>query len=106
MLDRFQAPKADKDGGDSASLNKVDPSGSPGSAPADRVEISDTAHQLMDLRQAVDSGRMALGVLPEVREDKLEEVRAKLQQGFYQSVEVRDKVAGALGGVLRNLDQL
>lgn len=74
--------------------------------PADTMEISEAAHRLVDLRQAVDTGRNALQALPDVREDKVAEVRERLHQGYYNSQEVRDKVAEKLGSVFSSLDAL
>lgn len=74
-----------------------DVSSSPQQVPqdqGDKAEISDRAHEILDLRAAVDAGRDVLLSIPEVREDRVAEVRARLAQGFYNSGEVRDKVAG------------
>ena len=62
----------------------------------DRAEISTRAQELVDLRQAVDSGRAALVEEPDVRADRVAEVKERLASGFYQSAEVRDQVAGRL----------
>ncbi len=72
---------------------------------ADQAVISPAGKQLVDLRQAVDTGRAALAALPDVREDRLNQVRQRLDQGFYQSTAVRDKVAERLAGVLSSLDE-
>ena len=74
--------------------------------PADRAEISPKAHHLNALRNAVDSGREALDQVPEVRQDRLAEVRARLNRGYYNSVEVRAQVAAKLNDVARTLEDL
>lgn len=74
--------------------------------PADTMEISDAAHRLVDLRQAVDTGRDAIQALPEVRQEKVEEARKRLEQGFYHSQAVLDKVAERLGSVFSSMDEL
>ena len=71
----------------------------------DQAVISPAGKQLVALRQAVDTGRAALEALPDVREDRLNQVRQRLDQGFYQSAAVRDKVAERLAGVLSSLDE-
>ena len=76
------------------------------SAPLDKAEISPKAHQLNDLRNAVDSGREALDGVPEVRQDRMAEVRARLNRGFYNSVDVRAQVAEKLNDVARNLEDI
>ena len=74
--------------------------------PADTMEISDAAHRLVDLRQAVDTGRNAIEALPDTRADKLEEVKKRIHQGYYNSSEVRDKIAAQLGSVFEEIDKL
>ncbi len=76
------------------------------SAPADSVQISDAARKLVDLRAAVDVGRAALEATPEVREDKVAEARKRLDQGYYNSPEVQDKVAGRLSQVVKGMEDL
>ncbi len=65
-------------------------------ANTDHADISDNARKLVDLKKAVDTGRAALELLPEVREDKVAQVKDRLASGFYQSAEVRDNVAARL----------
>lgn len=92
--------------------DKADRTGSEGVAatrnapPADTMEISEAAHRLVDLRQAVETGRKAMEALPEIREDKVEEARKRLAQGYYNSPEVMDKVATKLGSVFEKIDEL
>lgn len=104
LLDKFQVDKKDKDGAEQAGAQ----SGANTSATpvADRAEISDTAQKLVDLRAAVDTGRAALDSLPEVREEKVAEVRQRMQDGFYQSAEVQEELSGILQGVLNKMDEL
>ncbi len=103
ILDRFQVSDKKKDSEKAGQLNS---SGKSVPTPADRAEISDTAHQLMDLRAAVDVGRAALEGVPEVRDEKIVEVKKRLQQGYYNSQVVQDDLAGILGKVLGNLDNI
>lgn len=79
--------------------------GASGIAPAtgDTAEISDKAHQLVALRQALDSGRAIIANLPDLRSEKLALARERLQSGFYRSAEVRDTMAQRLVPVLNDL---
>jgi len=74
--------------------------------PADKADISPTAHRLNALRNAVDSGLRALEALPEVRQERVDEARSRLDRGFYNSVQVRDRVAERIGAVSRQLEEL
>jgi hypothetical protein len=79
-----------------------------GQAPAagDRAEISAQGKKLEDLRRTFTSSRPALASAPDVRQERLSEVRARLQSGFYNTDEVRQQVAARLGAVLKRLDSL
>ncbi|MBM4132013.1 hypothetical protein FJ250_13465 [bacterium] len=103
LLDRFR--NADRSG---AQPGAADPAGQPAVAPtaADKAEISDAARRLVDLKAAVDVGRAALAELPDVRPEKVAAARERLATGFYHSAEVRQTVAGRLGGILENLGKL
>ena len=103
QIDRFQGserPRADQIGAETGGAAAA------GGAEVDRVEISDTARKLVDLRQAVMAGRSALGSLPDVREDRVAEVRERLSVGYYQSAEVVNKVAEKVAGVFGAMDEL
>ena len=65
-------------------------------AKGDHAEISETAHKLVDMREALDVGRAAVGSEPEARADRIALARERIDSGFYQSAEVRDRVAGKL----------
>ena len=72
----------------------------------DTVEISAKARKLMEMRQVYDAGLESVKDVPEVREAKLAEVRARLDQDFYNSVEVREKVADGLIEAFKGIDEL
>jgi hypothetical protein len=72
----------------------------------DSVEISPKAHRLNALQQAVAQGLAALEELPEVRADRVAEVRSRLNRGFYNSVEVRNRVAERLEGGAHPLEDI
>ena len=105
-VDKFLGTaRSEKD--QNAELEKTENgNGPPKAKPADTMEISDAAHQMVDLRRAVDTGRTAIEALPETREDKVAEAKKRIHQGFYNSTEVRDKIADHLGSVLSKMDEL
>lgn len=74
--------------------------------PTDKADISATAHKLMALRRDVLAGREALSQEPEVRSERLQEVRQRLRQGYYRSVTVEDQVAERLDRLIRSLEDL
>ncbi len=88
----------------------TDPAGDPNTQAlkksGDQAIISPAGKQLVDLRQAVDTGRAALAALPDVRHDKVSAARERLANGFYHSAAVRDKVASRLASVLAAVGQL
>ena len=106
LLDRFQGSRRT----DAHDRDPATETGSPHednrAAPADMAEISSKAHRIIALRHALDSGLTALEGLPEVRPDRVAEVRSRLNRGFYNSVEVRTRVAEKLDDVARNLEDL
>jgi len=106
LLDRFQ--KSDRtDAPDGQPTPVIGSSGHDHRAtPADTADISPKAHRLIALRHAMDSGREALEELPEVRQDRVDQVRARLDRGYYNSIEVRTRVAERLNDVAGNLEDL
>ena len=77
-----------------------------GAAPADKADISPKAHRLIALRHAIEQGMRALEDVPEVRQDRVAEVRARLDRGYYNSVEVRSRVAERLDDVARKMEDI
>jgi len=72
----------------------------------DRVEISESARKLNHMRQALVAGRKALDRVPDQRQQRLDQARARLQTGYYNSEEVRQEVAAKLRTVIKMLDTL
>jgi hypothetical protein len=103
LLDRFRGSER---GG--AQPGTPDAAGQPAATPkaADKADISDAARRLVDLRAAVDAGRAALAEVPDVRPEKVAAARERLATGFYHSTEVRQAVAGRIGDVIANLENL
>ena len=65
----------------------------------DKIEISTAAKKLQDSQAIFKSAVAALKNTPEVREDKVQEVRDKIEQGYFSSKEVKGDLAEKL---LRN----
>ena len=106
LLERFQGSER-AEARDESPSRKVGANGQEHRAtPQDTVEISPKANRLMALRQAMESARQALAELPEVRQDRVSEVRERLDRGFYNSVEVRSRVAERLDKVARSLEAI
>ncbi len=104
LLDRFKVDKKEQDGEEASSVSTSGES--PATKTSDRAEISDTAHQLMDLRAAVDVGREALEAIPDVRSERVALAKERLEKGYYNSQVVQEKVAGSLASVLGKIDEL
>ena len=81
------------------------PSQTPG-LPGDTAVISDTAHRLMEMRQAMEVGYAALAALPDMRQDKVDQARERLAQGHSDPSQVRDKVASGVGKVIKGMEAL
>ena len=64
-------------------------SGASASGPADDVNISNDAKLAQTLNRAFEEIEKA----PDVREDRVADVKEKLEQGFYEQPEVVDEVA-------------
>lgn len=106
LLDRFQ-------GSSPADARREDPlkaeiaaAGEGRKAVGDKAEISPKAHRLIALRHAMDSGHKALEALPDVRSDRVAEARSRLNRGYYNSLEVRTRVAERLDEVARKLENI
>ena len=102
-LERFRRQAGsthDKEGATATPATRTDP------AAGERLEISDRARQLESMRRTLLAGRRAYDETPEVRPERLAEVRSRLESGAYEAPEVRQTVAERLGAVLRKLDAL
>lgn len=60
----------------------------------DRVDVSAKAEELARSQGAAASAR--LEALPEVREEKIREVKRKLESGFYETEEFHEELASVL----------
>jgi len=72
----------------------------------DSLVLSPAARREAQLQSDLATARQALAALPEVREERVAQARARLSEGVYDTAEVRSAVAGRLGAVLRRLGNL
>lgn len=63
---------------------------------ADRAELSSDGKLLSETRASVEVTKPHVAVAPEIRSDRVEEVRQKIENGFYDSPEFADQLAGKL----------
>jgi anti-sigma28 factor (negative regulator of flagellin synthesis) len=105
-LDSFQgtnrSEKSDGKLGGAVSSKPAETSAKTG----DTVEISDKAKLLMEMRQIYESGLKAVGQVEDVREDKLAEVRSRLETGYYNSDEVRQQIADGVLSAFLGIEEL
>lgn len=107
LVDKYKGAQKAKDADrDASGAGAAEQGAARPAQPADSVQISDAARKLVDLREAVDAGRAALGELPEVRDDKIAAARKRLEQGFYNSPEVTQEVAARLSKVMNDMEEL
>lgn len=106
LIDQFQRTKPGQEAPDPGVIATDSPLAGKPAAPGDKAEISQAAHRMAELREAVDIGRTALKALPEVRQDRIDEVKDRLDKGYYQSVEVIETVAERLSPVIDAMDGL
>lgn len=63
---------------------------------SDRSDISSGAHSLNETNAQSDTIAASLSSLPDIRNDKIAEVRSKIENGYYNSDEFLDKLAERL----------
>ena len=62
----------------------------------DKVEISSEARKLQDTTSVKAAASKSIQDTPEVREDKIAEVRQKIQEGFYDQANISTALADKL----------
>lgn len=73
-------------------------------AVAERFERSEIAERYERTESLHAAGMKAVGEQPDIREERLEEVRERLLNGDYDSEKVREQVAESLERVMKLLD--
>ena len=70
--------------------------------PADPQSDSiDDSHASKGFAETVGDLKVALNAIPDVRLDKTAEVRAKLEEGYYDKYEVMEQTAGSISDAFR-----
>jgi negative regulator of flagellin synthesis FlgM len=64
--------------------------------PADRSSISSDAQVLSETKAQFETIATSISAQPEIRADKVDEVRKKIESGYYNSDEFIDKLADKL----------
>ena len=72
----------------------------------DTAEISAKALKLMEMRQVYEAGLESVEDVPDVRAEKLAQVRSRLEEGFYNSTQVREKLADGILDTFQAIDEL
>lgn len=64
--------------------------------PSDRSSISSDAQKLSETKAQYETIASSVAAQPEIRADKVDEVRKKIESGYYNSDEFIDKLADKL----------
>jgi hypothetical protein len=62
----------------------------------DEIEISEEARGQLEVHELVAAVRTAAAALPEVRADRVDLARQRVQQGYYERPDVRGSIVDAL----------
>ena len=73
---------------------------------ADSITLSPEARRQERLHADLTAAREGLAALPDVRQERVAQARARLEAGLYGTAEVRGTVATRLGAVIRKLEDL
>lgn len=73
-------------------------------ADGDRFEPSSAAESYARLHETLDRGRAAVAQQPDVRQERIDEVKQKMLDGEVITPEVREQVAQSLERVMKILD--
>ena len=91
---------------DQRAANKTGESVENASFPTEKAEISAAAYRMMSLRRDVIAGRQALADEPDTRMDRVAEVKARLNQGYYRSQYVESTMAERLVQLMKDLEDI
>ena len=70
-------------------------------AKSDEINISEEARGQLEVHELVAAVRTAAAALPEVRADRVELARQRVQQGYYERPDVSGSIVDALLRVFR-----
>lgn len=98
--DRSQGSAATNDRGDVASTTdetKVSPTST------EKVQISQKARDLLRMSELMNAARNSLDKTPDVRAERIAEVKERLRSGVYETDGIRQELAHRLSGILGEL---
>ncbi len=70
--------------------------GTPASSPKDSVSLSKEAQAASSNQVEASAVRAHVDALPDVREDRIAEVKSRIENGYYDSEEFKEKLADRL----------
>lgn len=76
---------------------------SPGVAGAEKLQISAKAREMLAMKDLMGSARRTLDEHPDVRAERIREVRERLQAGVYDTGAIRDELAHRLASIMKDL---
>jgi len=74
----------------------------PQPAASDAIEISEDARDQLQVHEMVAGVRTAAPARPDVRQDRVDQARQRIQQGYYERPDVRGSIVDALLRAFRN----
>jgi len=93
------APKPDPRP-ESAAAEETPAASGPG---AEKVQISDKAREMLAMRDLMGNARSRLDEHPDVRAERVREVRERLKAGVYDTGAIRDELAHRLASLVKDL---
>jgi hypothetical protein len=98
-IDRFRATEGPQSARRSS---PADAEKRPSGASSDGIEISEEARSQLQFHEVVSSARAAAAAAPEVRQDRVDLARQRVQEGYYERPEVRGSIVDALLSAFRS----
>jgi len=69
----------------------------------EKLEISDSARKLSEMRGLLDAGKAALAKEPDIREDRIAAAKQRISSGHYDEPRVRSRFAENLAATLEKI---
>ena len=103
LLQNFQ-PAGRPDGRkDAAAPDGAAASGAEAARPTEKLEISENARKLTEMRELLAAGRAALAREPEIREENVAQARRRIAEGFYDQPAARSEAAANIAATLETI---
>ncbi len=71
-------------------------------AAGEKVQISKEARDLLELTDLMSAARKSLDESPDIRADRVREVKERLKSGVYETKGIQDELAHRLASILRD----